>query len=71
MERLLNWSNTALLVCVLALIGSAAMAYPLAESFSMGMQIVAHIAILLFATGIKLAYIARILSLKALHRPVH
>lgn len=71
MERLLYWSNSALLVCLLALIGSTALAYPLADTLPMGAQITAHIAILLFATGIKLAYVARIISLKALRRPVH
>lgn len=71
MERLLNWSNGTLLFFALALVGSIALAYPLADSLTMTSQVVAHIAVLLFATGIKLAYIARIVSLRALNRPVH
>lgn len=71
MNRVLNWSNTALLVFALALLGSVVMAYPLADNFPMAAQIAAHIAVLLFATGIKLAYIGRIVSLRALNRPVH
>ncbi|MDX1755367.1 MAG: hypothetical protein R3175_04830 [Marinobacter sp.] len=71
MIRLLKLANGGLLVCLLALVGTLLLAYPLAEQFSMSAQIAAHIGTLLFATGIKVTYILRLVSLRALARPVH
>lgn len=70
MTRLLSISNHALVICLLALIVSIIMAYPLADTLSLPAQIAMHMGTLLFAIGIKLAYIARIVSLKALGRPI-
>lgn len=71
MEKLLSWSNGVLLGFVIALLISVVLAYPLAEALPMPLQITAHIATMIFAIGIKLSYIARLASLKALGRPVH
>lgn len=71
MVQWLRMANSALAVCVLALVGTLVLAYPLAGELPMAVQIAAHIGTLLFATGIKVAYILRLVSLKALGRPVH
>ncbi|MDX1456681.1 MAG: hypothetical protein R3276_03775 [Marinobacter sp.] len=71
MNRLLKVANGALLMCLLALVGTLILAYPMAGQLSMPVQIAAHIGTLLFATGIKVTYILRLVSLKALGRPVH
>lgn len=71
MNRQLIWANTGLFVCLLALVGTLVLAYPLAGKLTMPAQIAAHIGTLLFATGIKVTYILRLVSLKALGRPVH
>lgn len=71
MEKVLGFANTALLVAVLALIVTVLVSYPFAEQLSMPVQIAAHIGTLLFATVVKLSYILRLISLKALGRPVH
>ncbi|SDW15838.1 hypothetical protein [Marinobacter mobilis] len=71
MLQRLRVANSALAVCLLALVGTLVVAYPLAGQVSMAAQIAAHIGTLLFATGIKVAYILRLVSLKALGRPVH
>jgi len=71
MRRLLKAANAALLATTLAMVLSVLVAYPWAESFSLGTQIVAHIGTLLFAVGIKISYVARLTALKALGLPVH
>ena len=71
MEKLLAFSNGALLMSVIGLLVTVLLAYPFADSLSMVLQILAHIGTLLFAVGIKLAYVARLVSLKQLGRPVH
>lgn len=71
MDRLLNLSNLALVFCLLALLVTLVMAYPLADLLPMPGQIAMHIGTLIFATGLKVSYIARLVSLKALGRPVH
>lgn len=71
MDRLLNLSNVALALCLLALLGTLVMAYPLADKLPMPGQIAMHIGTLVFATGLKISYITRLVSLKALGRPVH
>lgn len=70
MEKLLTWSNIAFFGFIAALIASFVLAYPLADSLSLSAQVAAHISTMLFAIGIKVAYIARLASLKALGRPI-
>lgn len=71
MDRLLTFSNLALVLCLLALLATLVMAYPLADMLPMPGQIAMHIGTLVFATGLKISYISRLVSLKALGRPVH
>lgn len=71
MERVLGFANTALLLAILALIGTVLAAYPFAHQLNIAAQVAAHIGTLLFALLIKLSYILRLVSLKALGRPVH
>ncbi|MAM00253.1 hypothetical protein [Hydrocarboniclastica marina] len=70
MEKLLTWSNIAFFGFIAGLLASLVMAYPLADSLSMSVQVAAHISTMLFAIGIKVSYIARLASLKALGRPI-
>ena len=55
----------------MGLILTVLLAYPYAEVISMPWQILAHIGTLLFAVGIKVAYVARLVFLSRLGRPVH
>ena len=71
MDKVLGFANTALLVAVLALIVTVLVSYPFADHLSLQSQIAAHIGTLIFATLVKLSYILRLISLKALGRPVH
>lgn len=71
MEKMLSLANTALVIALLALIATVVISYPLASQLSIPAQIAAHIGTLLFATLVKLSYILRLISLKALGRPVH
>lgn len=71
MEKLLAFSNGAMLLSVIGLAITVLLAYPFAHSLSMAFQILAHIGTLLFAVGVKLAYVARLVSLRQLGRPVH
>lgn len=70
-ERWLAFANNALVLSVALLCLSILMAYPLAGQFAMPVQVGAHIGTLLFAVGIKIAYVARLTFLKRLGRPVH
>ncbi len=71
MEKLLGFANGALLASTVGLLATILLAYPFAYALPMAAQIVAHIATLIFATGIKISYVARLVSLKQLGRPVH
>lgn len=71
MEKALGYANTALLLATIALVVTVMVSYPLADQFAMSLQVAAHIGTLVFATVIKLAYVLRLISLRALGRPVH
>lgn len=71
MEKFLFYANSALLLSVLGLLATALLAYPFASLLSIGWQVLAHIGTLLFAVGIKITYIARLVFLSRLGRPVH
>lgn len=71
MEKLLYRANSGIVWSVLGLIVTIAMAYPLAGRFPMMIQVFAHVGTLLFAVGIKLSYVARLVFLSRLGRPVH
>lgn len=71
MENLLFRANSAIVWSLLGLVLTILVAYPLAQYFSMAVQILAHVGTLLFAVGIKVAYVARLVFLSRLGRPVH
>ena len=71
MERFLFFANSAILCSALGLLVTILLAYPLADWLAMGWQILAHIGTLLFAVGVKVAYVARLVFLSRLGRPVH
>lgn len=71
MEKFLFYANTALLCSVLGLVVTVLLAYPFANLLSLGWQVLAHIGTLLFSVGIKLGYVARLVFLSRLGRPVH
>lgn len=71
MEKLLYRANSGIVWSVLGLIVTIAMAYPLAGRLPMMIQVLAHVGTLLFAVGIKLSYVARLVFLSRLGRPVH
>lgn len=71
MEKTLKCANAALLGFFLATVVAVVLAYPLVGALPMPAQIGAHIGTLLFATGIKISYVVRLVSLKSLGRPVH
>lgn len=71
MEKLLEFANGALLASAVGLVATILLAYPFASTLPIAGQVVAHIGTLIFATGIKISYVARLVSLKQLGRPVH
>ena len=71
MERLLFKANSAMAWSFLGLMLTIVVAYPMAPHFPMAIQIFAHVGTLLFAVGIKVAYVARLVFLSRLGRPVH
>lgn len=71
LEKWLFTANRTLGLSVAGLLVTILMAYPLADSLAMPIQIMAHIGTLLFAVGVKIAYVARLVFLSRLGRPVH
>ena len=70
-EKWLALSNACVLVSVLGLLVTIALAYPLAARLPMAIQVMAHMGTLIFAVGVKIAYVARLAFLSKLGRPVH
>jgi len=70
-EKWLARANAGVLVSVLGLLLTVALAYPLAARLPMAIQILAHMGTLIFAVGVKIAYVARLAFLSKLGRPVH
>ncbi|WP_150910626.1 hypothetical protein [Marinobacter halotolerans] len=71
MERFLFYANSTMFFSVVGLVVTVLLAYPFADMLGMGLQVLAHIGTLLFAVGIKIAYVARLVFLSRLGRPVH
>mgnify|MGYP000220364930 CR=1 FL=1 len=69
-QKILGIAHAFLIVAALALAISIALAYPLESHLSLPALIGAHIATLITATIIKLAYIARLYALNRLGLPV-
>ncbi|MHA7924819.1 MAG: hypothetical protein ACX936_06440 [Marinobacter sp.] len=70
-EKWLFTANSTLGLSVLGLMVTILLAYPLAGALALSVQIAAHIGTLVFAVGIKVAYVARLVFLSRLGRPVH
>ena len=70
-EKWLFTANSTLGLSVLGLMVTILLAYPLAGALALSVQIAAHIGTLVFAVGIKVAYVARLAFLSRLGRPVH
>ncbi|KMQ76113.1 hypothetical protein [Marinobacter subterrani] len=71
MENRLIAANSGMVWSLLGLVLSIVLAYPLAHYVPMAVQVLAHVGTLLFAVGIKVSYIARLVFLSRLGRPVH
>lgn len=61
-QTLLSVSNFSLAVTALLMLLSIIVAYPLADHFSLPIQIVAHISTILVAALLKISYIGRCLA---------
>ncbi len=70
-ETWLFTANRTMGLSALGLLVTILLAYPLADMLALSVQIAAHIGTLLFAVGIKVAYVARLVFLSRLGRPVH
>ena len=70
-EKWLFTANSTLGLSVLGLMVTILLAYPLSGALALSVQIAAHIGTLVFAVGIKVAYVARLVFLSRLGRPVH
>ncbi|PPI84452.1 hypothetical protein KEHDKFFH_09250 [Marinobacter maroccanus] len=70
-EKWLFTASSTLGLSVLGLMVTILLAYPLAGALALSAQIAAHIGTLVFAVGIKVAYVARLVFLSRLGRPVH
>lgn len=68
---LLRFANMSLLLCLFGGGGTVVLAYGFYQGLSLGAQISAHVALVLIATVLKLSYIARLVALKQLGRPLH
>ncbi|XOZ33815.1 hypothetical protein ACMDCT_00825 [Halomonadaceae bacterium KBTZ08] len=71
MEKLLVMANSALALSLMIIGACVLMAYPFADHISMAGQIAAHVTMLIFALGVKVSYITRLVALKELGRALH
>lgn len=69
-EVLLLVANTALALSVGLLLVSIVVCYPLADMFSFQFQLAGHIAVIISATLVKIAYVCRCISQYELKREV-
>ncbi|PMJ99194.1 hypothetical protein [Vibrio sp. 10N.261.55.A7] len=61
-QTLLSVSNIVLAITILFMIGSIVIAYPLANQFSLPVQIAAHISTIVIAAFLKISYVTRCLA---------
>lgn len=61
-QTLLSVSNFSLAITTLLMLLSIIIAYPMADHFSLPVQIVAHISTIIVAAFIKISYIGRCLA---------
>ena len=61
-QTLLSVSNFSLAITTLLMLLSIIIAYPMADDFSLPVQIVAHISTIIVAAFIKISYVGRCLA---------
>ncbi len=61
-QTLLSVSNCSLAITTLLMLLSIIIAYPMADHFSLPVQIVAHISTIIVAAFIKISYVGRCLA---------
>lgn len=61
-QTLLSVSNFSLAITTLLMLFSIIIAYPMADHFSLPVQIVAHISTIIVAAFIKISYVGRCLA---------
>ncbi|MCK6264633.1 hypothetical protein KP803_15235 [Vibrio sp. ZSDE26] len=61
-QTLLTASNIVLALTFIAMIASIIIAYPLAEQFSLPVQIAAHLGTIVIAAFLKISYVTRCLA---------
>lgn len=73
MLKLLRYANASLLISLLGMVATIAFSFSavVESSVPLGLQLAGHIGTILFATLLKLSYIARLAALKNLGRPMH
>ncbi len=70
LETLLLAANTLLALSGCLLLATVLVCYPLAEFFSFELQLAGHIALILSATLLKIAYVGRCIAQYELHKAV-
>lgn len=70
LKTLLLAANTLLALAFSLVIATVVLCYPLADWFSMQLQLVGHITMIISATLLKIAYVARLVAQHALHKEV-
>lgn len=73
MEKLLSYANIGLLASLIGVIATLVFSYAavVENTLPLGLQLAGHIGTILFATLLKLSYIARLTALNNLGRPMH
>lgn len=69
--KLLWLAHLGMVVGLVLCLGAVALAYGLQDSLSLTALAAAHISLIPFATVFKFSYVARLVALKQLGRPVH
>ncbi|WP_051997645.1 hypothetical protein [Paraglaciecola polaris] len=69
-HALFNVANSTLGISLGLLVLSIAISYPLADLFSLGQQVASHVVIIVSASVLKVAYVARCIALYEQHKQV-
>lgn len=68
--KLLNLAHLGIFLSLLLSAGAVAMGYFFYQALSLGVQVAAHIALIVLPAILKISYLARLTALKQLGRPV-
>lgn len=68
--KLLNLAHVGMVLSVALSLGAVAMGYWFYHGLSLVWQVAAHVSLIPFVTLLKISYIARLVALKQLGRPV-